>query len=99
MPVWSPRPTKSDLDEHLEKAWRSLNHIVETNPSYEEATGVPLHQMMAHAKEAAESFENFHKDHTYDSQIEMYMQVYCLGFVVGAQFGELRYVNNHAPTD
>ena len=97
MPEWSA-PPETKLDDLLDQAWHSLHEIVEKQPPMEEVTGVPMEQMMAHAKQAAESYIAFNAVNPLPQE-QALMQVYCLGFVVGTTYGELRHAGAAALPD
>lgn len=86
MPQWNP-PPKDLLKNALTGIWQELETEVIDNPSFEGMVGVPMSELAEHAAEAVATF--YKGGQPFTDPVNM-VQLYCLGFVVGAKYGEQR---------
>jgi len=87
MPEWSERPDET-LRDSLSEILKELNNEIADGPTFEQVAGVPLPQLTEHAAAAVTGF--IQHDRTNLQDPNAWVQVYCLGFLVGTKFGAKR---------
>lgn len=85
MPTWRRAP---DLDDTLHRIMEQLGEEVADSPSVEEVVGISSERLSAHALEAIGQLTGDRTASPLDPNF--WVQLYCLGFVIGCKYGETR---------
>ena len=93
MPQWSDPPDKA-LKDALHGVMQDLEDQVSDNPAFEEVVGLPMEKLVEHGVHAVTAF--IARDQDAFQNPEAWIQIYCLGFVVGMKYGEQR-KKSHSP--
>ena len=84
MPVWHDPPEVA-LKTAIDSAWRAVADEIEDDPPFEEVTGIPIEDLTKHA---TETVAGLMKSKNFQHEPAAYVQLYCMGFVVGMKYGE-----------
>jgi hypothetical protein len=89
MPVWRD-PTELEEHNELNDLWVQLEKDVRDDPSFEEIVGIDDVTMLAHATASVKAhFAKLNAENNIMAMLDPknWIQIYTMGFVVGARFG------------